>query len=79
LLRWTAEGGRLHVGDFGMGCWARVLLYLERQGDFIVVMEVEVYNVLPDRYFMKRVEELCGRHSVRAIDRDLTNAFVHYT
>jgi hypothetical protein len=47
---------------------ARVLLYAERKGDFLVVMEAGVYNVLPDRYFMTRVEELCGRHIVRAID-----------
>jgi hypothetical protein len=32
------------------------------------VMEVEGYNVLPDRYFVTRVEELCGRGAVRVID-----------
>jgi hypothetical protein len=29
---------------------------------------VEGYNVLPDRSFIKSVEELCGRGSVRIID-----------
>ena len=38
------------------------------QGDFMVVMEAEGYNVLPDRNFIARVEELCGRGSVRIID-----------
>jgi DNA polymerase-3 subunit alpha len=47
---------------------AKVLFDVERQGDFMVVMEAEGYNVLPDRYFMTRVEELCGRGSVRIID-----------
>jgi hypothetical protein len=31
-------------------------------------MEAEGYNVLPDRNFMTRVEELCGRGAVRVID-----------
>ncbi len=47
---------------------ARVLFDLERKGDFTVVMEAESYNVLPDRAFISRVEELCGRGSVRVID-----------
>jgi DNA polymerase III subunit alpha len=47
---------------------ARVLFDLERKGDFIVVMEAEGYNVLPDRAFIHRVEELCGRGSVRVVD-----------
>jgi len=47
---------------------AKVLFDLERKGDFTVVMEVEGYNVLPDRSFINRVEELCGRGSVRIID-----------
>jgi hypothetical protein len=45
-----------------------VLFDLERKGDFTVVMEAEGYNVLPDRNFINRVEELCGRGSVRVID-----------
>ncbi len=47
---------------------AKVLFDLERKGDFTVVMEVDGYNVLPDRSFINRVEELCGRGSVRIID-----------
>jgi DNA polymerase III subunit alpha len=47
---------------------AKVLFDVERQGDFMVVMEAEGYNVLPDRNFIARVEELCGRGAVRVID-----------
>ena len=47
---------------------ARVLFDLERKGDFTVVMDAEGYNVLPDRAFIHRVEELCGRGSVRVVD-----------
>jgi len=47
---------------------AKVLFDLERKGDFTVVMEAEGYNVLPDRSFINRVEELCGRGSVIIID-----------
>jgi hypothetical protein len=46
---------------------ARVLFDVERSGDFMVVMEAEGYNVLPDRNFISRVEQLCGRGSVRVI------------
>jgi hypothetical protein len=34
----------------------------------MVVMEPEGYNVQPDRSFIARVEELCGRGSVRIIN-----------
>src|ERR1700719_2942160 len=47
---------------------ARVLFDVERESDFMVVMEAEGYNVLPDRVFVSRVEELCGRGAVRVID-----------
>src|SRR3954471_15888970 len=47
---------------------ARVLFDVERTSDFMVVMEAEGYNVLPDRMFVSRVEELCGRGSVRVIN-----------
>jgi len=46
---------------------AKVLFDVEREGDFMVVMEAEGYNVLPDRSFIGRVEELCGRGAVRVI------------
>jgi DNA polymerase-3 subunit alpha len=47
---------------------AKVLFDVERQGDFMVVMEAEGYNVEPDRNFIACVEELCGRGAVRVID-----------
>jgi DNA polymerase-3 subunit alpha len=47
---------------------AKVLFDVEREGDFMVVMEAEGYNVLPDRVFIGRVEELCGRGAVRVIN-----------
>jgi len=47
---------------------AKVLFDMERSGDFMVVMEVDGYNVCPDRVFMARVEELCGRGSVRVVE-----------
>jgi DNA polymerase-3 subunit alpha len=47
---------------------AKVLFDVERQGDFMVVMEAEGYNVQPDRNFIARVEDLCGRGAVRVID-----------
>jgi len=46
----------------------KVLFDVEQEGDFMVVMEAEGYNVLPDRSFLARVEELCGRGAVRVID-----------
>ncbi|MGA8429053.1 MAG: DNA polymerase III subunit alpha [Candidatus Sulfotelmatobacter sp.] len=46
---------------------AKVLFDVERQGDFMVVMEAQGYNVVPDRNFIARVEQLCGRGSVRVI------------
>jgi DNA polymerase-3 subunit alpha len=51
-----------HRGD------ARVLFDVERAGDFMVIMEAESYNVLPDRAFIARVEELCGRGAVRVVE-----------
>jgi DNA polymerase-3 subunit alpha len=47
---------------------AKVLFDLERQGDFMVVLEPGGYNVQPDRNFLARVEQLCGRGSVRIIN-----------
>jgi DNA polymerase III subunit alpha len=46
---------------------AQVLFDVERDGDFMAVMEAPGYNVLPDRTFIDRVEKLCGRGSVRRI------------
>jgi len=47
---------------------AKVLFDLERSGDFVVVMEAEGYNVLPDRSFINRVEKVCGRGSIKVVD-----------
>jgi len=47
---------------------AKVLFDLDRAGDFMVVMEADGYNVQPDRAFITRVEEICGRGSVRIVD-----------
>ncbi len=47
---------------------AKVLFDVERAGDFMVVMEADGYNVCPDRSFIARVEDLCGRGAVRVID-----------
>jgi DNA polymerase-3 subunit alpha len=47
---------------------AKVLFDVERKDDFMVVMEAEGYNVLPDRNFIARVEHLCGRGAVRIIN-----------
>jgi DNA polymerase-3 subunit alpha len=47
---------------------AKVLFDVEREGDFMVVMEAEGYNVMPDRNFIAHVEQLCGRGAVRVIN-----------
>jgi DNA polymerase-3 subunit alpha len=47
---------------------AKVLFDLDRGREYLVVMEAEGYNVQADRAFIGRVEELCGRGSVRIID-----------
>jgi DNA polymerase-3 subunit alpha len=58
----------LHLLFAGSKGNAKVLFDVEREGDFMAVMEADGYNVLPDRSFITRVEELCGRGSVRVID-----------
>ncbi len=47
---------------------AKVMFDLESPGEFVAVMEADGYNVLPDRVFLRRVEELCGRGCVKIID-----------
>jgi DNA polymerase-3 subunit alpha len=47
---------------------APVMFDVERDGEFMVVMEAEGYNVHPDHTFIRRVEELCGRGSVRRLE-----------
>ena len=56
------KGTGLEVGA------AKVLFDLERPRDFMAVLEADSYNVQADRAFIGRVEELCGRGSVRVID-----------
>jgi hypothetical protein len=34
----------------------------------MVVMDAEGYNVMPDYAFISRVEELCGKDTVKAVD-----------
>ena len=46
---------------------AKVMFNLESP-DFVAVMEADGYNVLPDRVFLRRIEELCGRGSIKVID-----------
>jgi DNA polymerase-3 subunit alpha len=69
-LEGTSEAmvGELHQLFTDRKGAAKVLFDVERQGDFMVVMEAEGYNVLPDRSFIARVEELCGRGAVRIIN-----------
>ncbi len=73
LFRWTKHRATIatvdalhalcseHKGD------AKVLFDLDKEGDFMAVMEAGSYNVVPDRDFLGRVKELCGRDSVRKI------------
>jgi DNA polymerase-3 subunit alpha len=53
---------RAHPGS------APVMFDVERRGEFMVIMEAGGYNVQPDRSFVNRVEDLCGRGSVRRVD-----------
>ena len=41
---------------------------VERDGDFMVVMEPDGYNVLPDRAFISQVEDLLGKGAVRVVE-----------
>ena len=47
---------------------AKVMFDVEREGDFMVVMEADGYNVLPDRAFIAQVEDLAGQGSVRVVE-----------
>src|SRR5437588_1557395 len=47
---------------------AKVLFDVERQGDFMVVMEAEDYNVHADGNFIAHLDEPFGRGAVRIID-----------
>jgi DNA polymerase-3 subunit alpha len=47
---------------------AKVLFDLVREGEYVVVMEAEGYNVSADRAFLKSVGQLCGPDSIKVID-----------
>jgi DNA polymerase-3 subunit alpha len=47
---------------------AKVMFDVERDGDFMVVMEPDGYNVLPDRAFVAQVEDLLGKGAVRVVE-----------
>jgi DNA polymerase-3 subunit alpha len=47
---------------------AKVMFDVERDGDFMVVMEPDGYNVLPDRAFIAQVEDLLGKGAVRVVE-----------
>ncbi|HXZ81883.1 MAG TPA: DNA polymerase III subunit alpha [Terriglobales bacterium] len=47
---------------------AKVLFDLERENDFMVVMDAEGYNVSPDHAFLSRVEQVLGKGCIRVVD-----------
>jgi DNA polymerase III subunit alpha len=47
---------------------AKVMFDVERDGEFMVVMEPDGYNVLPDRGFIAQVEQLLGKGAVRIVE-----------
>jgi DNA polymerase-3 subunit alpha len=45
----------------------KVLLHLEKKGEYAVILEPEGMSVAADRGWVERVEELLGRGSVQAL------------
>ena len=45
----------------------KVMLHLERKGEYAVILEPEGMNVAADRGWVERVEELVGRGSVQPV------------
>jgi DNA polymerase-3 subunit alpha len=45
----------------------KVMLHLEKKGEYAVVLEPEAMNVAADRGWVERVEDLVGRGTVQAI------------
>jgi DNA polymerase-3 subunit alpha len=45
----------------------KVLLQLEKKGEFAVILEPEGMSVAADRGWVERVEELAGKGSVQAV------------
>ncbi len=45
----------------------KVMLHLERKGEYAVILEPEGMNVAADRGWVERIEELIGRGSVQPV------------
>ena len=45
----------------------KVMLHLEKKGEFAVILEPEGMNVAADRGWVERVEELVGKGTVQAL------------
>ena len=45
----------------------KVMLHLERKGEYAVILEPEEMNVAADRSWIERVEELTGKGSVQPV------------
>jgi DNA polymerase-3 subunit alpha len=45
----------------------KVMLHLERKGEYAVILEPEGMSVAADRGWVERVEELVGRGSVQPV------------
>jgi DNA polymerase-3 subunit alpha len=45
----------------------KVMLHLEKKGEYAVILEPEQMNVAADRGFVERVEELVGKGTVQVM------------
>jgi DNA polymerase-3 subunit alpha len=45
----------------------KVMLHLEKKGEYAVILEPEGMNVAADRGWVERVEELMGKGTVQAV------------
>jgi DNA polymerase-3 subunit alpha len=45
----------------------KVMLQLERRGEYAVILEPEAMNVAADKGWVERVEDLVGKGSVQAV------------
>ena len=45
----------------------KVMLHLEKKGEYAVILEPEQMNVAADRGWIERVEELVGKGTVQAV------------
>ena len=46
----------------------KVMLHLEKKGEYAVILEPEGMSVAADRGWVERVEELVGKGAVQALD-----------